>query len=75
MAETILATLTVDETSYTIAKDVGIMGNDLLIVHIVSRRIAFVKTMAAPHKWRFPVGLESFYLPPAIIVHLMMWMT
>ena len=76
MAETILTSLTIDGTRYTIAKDVGVLGNDLLIVHIGSRRVVFVKTMAAPHKWIFPGGLdESFYLPPTVIVHLMMWMT
>ena len=77
MAETILTTLTVDGTRYTIGRDVGLLGHDLLIVHIDSRRIAFVKTKGTPHKWKFPgVGLEeSFYLPPTVIAHLMMWMT
>ena len=76
MAETILTTLTIDGTRYTIGRDVGSLGNDLLIVHIDSRRIAFVKTKDAPHKWRFPGDLgESYALPPAVIVYLMMWMT
>ena len=76
MAETVLTVLTVDGTSYTISKDVGVLGNDLLVLHIDSRRIAFVKTWDAPHKWRFPGWREeSFSLPPAVIVHLMMWMT
>ena len=76
MAETILTTLTVDEKSYTIAKGVGLLGNDLLIVHIDSRRIAFIKTGDTPHKWMFPrYQEESFSLPPTVIVHLMMWMT
>lgn len=76
MAETILTTLTVDGTRYTIAKGVGLLGNDLPILQIGSRRVAFVKTGTTPHKWRFP-GYEEglFSLPPAIIAHLAMWMT
>ena len=76
MAETILTTLTVDGTRYAISRAVGLLGNDLLIVHIDSRRIAFVKTGDTPHKWMFPrYQEESFSLPPTVIVHLMMWMT
>ena len=75
MAETTLTTLTVDGTSYTIAKDVGVLGNDLLVVHIGSRRIVFVKTNTTPHKWNFTEVGEPYALPPAVILHLMMWMT
>ena len=76
MAETILATLTVDGTRYTIGKDVGLLGNDLLILHIGPRSIVFVKTKTSPHKWSFPgYEGESFSLPPTVIAHLMMWMT
>ena len=75
MAETILTTLTVDGTSYTISRDVGLLGHDLLVVHIDFRRIAFVKTREIPHKWKFPGMEEPYCLPPAVILHLMMWMT
>ena len=75
MAETILTTLTIDGTRYTISRDVGLLGHDLLIVHIGSRRIAFVKTKTSPHKWKFVEMDEPYSLPPTIIAHLMMWMT
>ena len=75
MAETILTTLTIDGTRYTIGRDVGLLGNDLLIVHIDSRRIAFVKTKDTPHKWKFVEMDEPYSLPPTVIAHLMMWMT
>lgn len=76
MAETILTTLTVDGTTYTIGKDQGMLGNDLLVLHFDSRRIGFVKTMESPHKWKFPVWADEPYsLPPVVIAHLAMWMT
>ena len=75
MAETILTTLTIDGTRYTISRDVGLLGNDLLIVHIGSRRVVFVKTRDTPHKWKFVEMGEPYSLPPAVIAHLMMWMT
>lgn len=78
MAETLTEELRVNGTTYTLTKDTGYLGEELITLRVNGETgWLFVKTTVSPQFWVLPSSApgEELTLPPAVIFVLLLWMT